>query len=155
MAAPKDRVVAEAPAGYTGEGGLGQRGASGSGAGAAAGPLTGTSLAALAVKFGERQRSPHYLLVKEHQVREGTDTAHPPRRTLFVLNVPPYCSPVSGVGAGPPGGGGHEPRPGGGRAGGRGHLVRSTGPRNLACLGEAAGGEAGVVPESRLVRSVV
>ncbi|KFR08954.1 Ribosomal RNA-processing protein 7 A, partial [Nipponia nippon] len=49
----------------------------------------------LAVKFGERQRSPHCLLVKEHQVREGAGTAPPPRRTLFVLNVPPYCGPDS------------------------------------------------------------
>ncbi|PKU48957.1 hypothetical protein llap_610 [Limosa lapponica baueri] len=67
MAAAKERVVGAAPAGYT----------------------------ALAVKFGERQRSPHYLLVKEHQVREGAGTTHPSRRTLFVLNVPPYCSPDS------------------------------------------------------------
>ncbi|NXJ88013.1 RRP7A protein, partial [Corythaixoides concolor] len=64
MASAEKRVVAAAPAGYT----------------------------ALAVKFGERQRSPHCLLVKEHQVREGAGTTHPPRRTLFVLNVPPYCS---------------------------------------------------------------
>ncbi|XP_064011179.1 ribosomal RNA-processing protein 7 homolog A isoform X2 [Pogoniulus pusillus] len=64
MAAAAKRVAAVAPPGY----------------------------AALAVKFGERQRSPHYLLVKEHQVREGAGTAHPARRTLFVLNVPPYCS---------------------------------------------------------------
>ncbi|KAF1607065.1 hypothetical protein FQV09_0016252, partial [Eudyptes chrysolophus] len=67
MAAAEERVVGAAPAGYT----------------------------ALAVKFGERQRSPHCLLVKEHQVREGAGTTHPPRRTLFVLNVPPYCSPDS------------------------------------------------------------
>ncbi|KAF1478897.1 hypothetical protein FQV18_0011320, partial [Eudyptula minor novaehollandiae] len=67
MAAAEKRVVGAAPAGYT----------------------------ALAVKFGERQRSPHCLLVKEHQVREGAGTTHPPRRTLFVLNVPPYCSPDS------------------------------------------------------------
>ncbi|XP_042648065.1 ribosomal RNA-processing protein 7 homolog A [Tyto alba] len=65
MAAAEERVAGAAPPGYT----------------------------ALAVKFGARQRSPHYLLVKEHQVREGAGTAHPPRRTLFVLNVPPYCSP--------------------------------------------------------------
>ncbi|NXN10144.1 RRP7A protein, partial [Indicator maculatus] len=64
MAAAAERVVAVAPPGYT----------------------------ALAVKFGERQRSPHCLLVKEHQVREGAGTTHPARRTLFVLNVPPYCS---------------------------------------------------------------
>ncbi|KAM9389661.1 ribosomal RNA-processing protein 7 homolog A [Phaethornis superciliosus] len=67
MAPAKERVVGVAPAGYT----------------------------ALAVKFGERQRSSHCLLVKEHQVRDGADTAHPPGRTLFVLNVPPYCSPDS------------------------------------------------------------
>ncbi|NXH20053.1 RRP7A protein, partial [Bucco capensis] len=67
MAPAGERAVGAAPPGYT----------------------------AVAVKFGERQRSPHYLLVKEHQVREGAGTAHPPRRTLFVLNVPPYCSPDS------------------------------------------------------------
>ncbi|XP_061860852.1 ribosomal RNA-processing protein 7 homolog A isoform X1 [Colius striatus] len=66
-AAVEQRVGAAAPAGYT----------------------------ALTVKFGERQRSAHCLLVKEHQVREGAGAAHPPRRTLFVLNVPPYCSPES------------------------------------------------------------
>ncbi|NXI43496.1 RRP7A protein, partial [Galbula dea] len=64
MAAIGERVVGVAPPGYT----------------------------ALAVKFGERQRSPHYLLLKEHQVREGAGSMHPPHRTLFVLNVPPYCS---------------------------------------------------------------
>lgn len=69
--------------------------------------LTGASPTALAVKFGERQRSPHYLLVKEHQVREGAGAVHPPRRTLFVLNVPPYCGPVSAAGrAGEAAGGG-------------------------------------------------
>ncbi|XP_065532747.1 ribosomal RNA-processing protein 7 homolog A isoform X1 [Lathamus discolor] len=67
MAAAVERVVGEAPAGYT----------------------------AVAVKFGARQRCPHYLLVKEHQLREGAGTAHPPHRTLFVLNVPPYCTPGS------------------------------------------------------------
>ncbi|NWY05242.1 RRP7A protein, partial [Nothoprocta ornata] len=51
--------------------------------------------AALAVKFGPRQRSPHCLLVREHRVRDGAGAAHPPRRTLFVLNVPPYCGPES------------------------------------------------------------
>lgn len=76
--------------------GPGRRG----GTGAAGEALTAASPpTALAVKFGERQRSPHYLLVKEHQVREAAGAAHPPRRTLFVLNVPPYCGPVSGAGA--------------------------------------------------------
>lgn len=62
--------------------------------------VTAVSPAALAVKFGERQRSPHCLLVKEHRVREGPGDAHPPARTLFVLNVPPYCGPVSARGDG-------------------------------------------------------
>lgn len=61
-------------------------------AAAAVGCLTRLSPAALAVKFGARQRSPHCLLVKEHRVREGPADTHPPQRTLFVLNVPPYCS---------------------------------------------------------------
>ncbi|XP_046763378.1 ribosomal RNA-processing protein 7 homolog A isoform X1 [Gallus gallus] len=68
MAAAEPRVAVTAPPGYT----------------------------ALAVKFGARQRSPHCLLVKEHRVREGPGDTHPPQRTLFVLNVPPYCSAVSG-----------------------------------------------------------
>ncbi|NXP55953.1 RRP7A protein, partial [Heliornis fulica] len=67
MVPDRERACGEAPAGYT----------------------------ALAVKFGAQQRCPHCLLVKEHQVREGAGAAHPPRRTLFVLNVPPYCSPDS------------------------------------------------------------
>ncbi|XP_034639402.1 ribosomal RNA-processing protein 7 homolog A [Trachemys scripta elegans] len=47
---------------------------------------------AIPVKLSEKQQSPHYLYVKEHKVREGTDTTHPPNRTLFVLNIPPYCT---------------------------------------------------------------
>uniref|UniRef100_A0A8C7EBU6 Uncharacterized protein n=1 Tax=Nothoprocta perdicaria TaxID=30464 RepID=A0A8C7EBU6_NOTPE len=66
MAAAAERVPGAAPAGY----------------------------AALAVKFGPRQRSPHCLLVREHRVRDGAGAAHPPRRTLFVLNVPPTCGPA-------------------------------------------------------------
>ncbi|XP_030403705.1 ribosomal RNA-processing protein 7 homolog A isoform X2 [Gopherus evgoodei] len=47
---------------------------------------------AIPVKLSEKQQSPHYLYVKEHKVREGTDTTYPPNRTLFVLNIPPYCT---------------------------------------------------------------
>lgn len=92
--------------------GPGRRG--GTGTGAVAEALTGASPTALAVKFGARQRSPHYLLVKEHQVREGAGAVYPPRRTLFVLNVPPYCGPVSGAGRLEAGGAGRA----GGAAGG-------------------------------------
>ncbi|KAF7248557.1 hypothetical protein EYD10_05472, partial [Varanus komodoensis] len=44
------------------------------------------------VKFSEKHQSPHYLYVKEHKVREDTDPNRPQNRTLFVLNVPPYCT---------------------------------------------------------------
>ncbi|KAJ6656318.1 hypothetical protein lerEdw1_003821 [Lerista edwardsae] len=47
---------------------------------------------AIPVKFSEKYKSPHYLYVKKHQVREDTDPNRPPDRTLFVLNVPPYCT---------------------------------------------------------------
>uniref|UniRef100_A0A8B9IQ35 Rrp7 RRM-like N-terminal domain-containing protein n=1 Tax=Anser cygnoides TaxID=8845 RepID=A0A8B9IQ35_ANSCY len=98
MAAARQRAAGAAPPGYTGEGRRGGTRRAG-GRGPGAGPLTtAVSPAALAVKFGERQRSPHCLLVKEHRVREGPGDAHPPGRTLFVLNVPPYCGPVSAAG---------------------------------------------------------
>ncbi|XP_053114482.1 ribosomal RNA-processing protein 7 homolog A isoform X1 [Hemicordylus capensis] len=47
---------------------------------------------AIPIKFSEEYQSPHYLYVKEHKVREDTDPNKPPNRTLFVLNVPPYCT---------------------------------------------------------------
>uniref|UniRef100_A0A8D0GJR7 Ribosomal RNA processing 7 homolog A n=1 Tax=Sphenodon punctatus TaxID=8508 RepID=A0A8D0GJR7_SPHPU len=65
MAAPKGkRVSGLAPVGYT----------------------------AIPVKFSEKHQSSHCLYVKEHKVRDGTDPTRPPNRTLFVLNIPPYCS---------------------------------------------------------------
>lgn len=98
MAAAEPRGAGAAPPGYAGEGpGGGGRGLK---APLCERRVTAVSPAALAVKFGERQRSPHCLLVKEHRVREGPGDAHPPARTLFVLNVPPYCGPVSARGDG-------------------------------------------------------
>ncbi|XP_042323706.1 ribosomal RNA-processing protein 7 homolog A isoform X2 [Sceloporus undulatus] len=47
---------------------------------------------AIPVKFSEKHQSPHYLYVKEHKVREDKDRNRPQNRTLFVLNVPPYCT---------------------------------------------------------------
>ncbi|KAH0616823.1 hypothetical protein JD844_028237 [Phrynosoma platyrhinos] len=47
---------------------------------------------AIPVKFSEKHHSPHYLYVKEHKVREDKDHNRPQNRTLFVLNVPPYCT---------------------------------------------------------------
>ncbi|XP_054844948.1 ribosomal RNA-processing protein 7 homolog A [Eublepharis macularius] len=51
-----------------------------------------TGYTAIPVKFSEKHQSPHYLYVKEHKVRENTDPYRPPNRTLFILNVPPYCT---------------------------------------------------------------
>nr|XP_003419773.1 ribosomal RNA-processing protein 7 homolog A [Loxodonta africana] len=47
---------------------------------------------AIPIKFSEKQQASHYLYVREHRVREGTKSAWPQQRTLFVLNVPPYCT---------------------------------------------------------------
>ncbi|XP_010632703.1 ribosomal RNA-processing protein 7 homolog A [Fukomys damarensis] len=47
---------------------------------------------AVPIKFSEKQQASHYLYVREHRVRQGTRSTWPQKRTLFVLNVPPYCS---------------------------------------------------------------
>uniref|UniRef100_A0A8C5L4U9 Ribosomal RNA-processing protein 7 homolog A n=1 Tax=Jaculus jaculus TaxID=51337 RepID=A0A8C5L4U9_JACJA len=47
---------------------------------------------ALPVKFSEQQRASHYLYLRQHRVREGAQSTWPQKRTLFVLNVPPYCT---------------------------------------------------------------
>ncbi|VTJ70405.1 Hypothetical predicted protein [Marmota monax] len=50
------------------------------------------SLPAIPIKFSAKQRASHYLYVREHRVREGTQSTWPQKRTLFVINVPPYCN---------------------------------------------------------------
>ncbi|EHB11282.1 Ribosomal RNA-processing protein 7-like protein A [Heterocephalus glaber] len=50
---------------------------------------------AVPIKFSEKQQASHYLYVREHRVREGAQSTWPQKRTLFVLNVPPYCSEES------------------------------------------------------------
>ncbi|XP_043823124.1 ribosomal RNA-processing protein 7 homolog A isoform X2 [Dromiciops gliroides] len=47
---------------------------------------------AIPIKFSQEQEASHFLYVKEHRVRGGTESCWPSERTLFVLNVPPYCS---------------------------------------------------------------
>ncbi|ELK07948.1 Ribosomal RNA-processing protein 7 like protein A [Pteropus alecto] len=47
---------------------------------------------AVPIKFSEKQQASHYLYMREHRVREGTNSSWPQKRTLFVLNVPPYCT---------------------------------------------------------------
>lgn len=44
----------------------------------------------LPAKFSESSDSCHFLYIKEHKVRDGSDTSRPTDKTLFVLNVPPY-----------------------------------------------------------------
>lgn len=44
----------------------------------------------LPIKFSSESRSHHVLFFKEHKVREH-DERKPPNKTLFVVNVPPYC----------------------------------------------------------------
>ncbi|XP_046403642.1 ribosomal RNA-processing protein 7 homolog A isoform X2 [Ischnura elegans] len=46
------------------------------------------------LKFSKENTAQHSLYVKEHSVREKTESK-PPHRTLFVLNVPPYCTEES------------------------------------------------------------
>ncbi|XP_032972730.1 ribosomal RNA-processing protein 7 homolog A [Rhinolophus ferrumequinum] len=47
---------------------------------------------AIPIKFSEKQQACHYLYVREHRVREGITSSWPQKRTLFILNVPPYCT---------------------------------------------------------------
>lgn len=48
----------------------------------------------LSLKFSPSSLSQHKLYVKEHKVRDEKSSQRPLDRTLFVLNVPPYCSEV-------------------------------------------------------------
>nr|XP_033785886.1 ribosomal RNA-processing protein 7 homolog A [Geotrypetes seraphini] len=47
---------------------------------------------AIPIKFSKKSQSHHFLYVKEHRVREELDPTRPQDRTLFILNVPPYCT---------------------------------------------------------------
>lgn len=48
--------------------------------------------AVLSVQFNSSSAAQHKLYVKEHKVRDEKSSHRPLDRTLFVLNVPPYCS---------------------------------------------------------------
>ncbi|XP_072167637.1 ribosomal RNA-processing protein 7 homolog A-like [Diadema setosum] len=43
------------------------------------------------VKFNEKSKAGHLMYCKEHSVKESDDIK-PSHRTLFVVNVPPYCN---------------------------------------------------------------
>ncbi|XP_071107516.1 ribosomal RNA-processing protein 7 homolog A-like [Haliotis cracherodii] len=53
-------------------------------------PVTVQGFTVVPLKFSE-DKTAHCLYLKEHSVREN-DSSHPRNRTLFVLNVPPYCN---------------------------------------------------------------
>nr|XP_020480598.1 ribosomal RNA-processing protein 7 homolog A [Monopterus albus] len=46
----------------------------------------------LSLQFSPDSAAQHQLFVKEHKVRAEKSSGRPLDRTLFVLNVPPYCS---------------------------------------------------------------
>ena len=46
------------------------------------------------IRFTSKSKSGHVLYYKEHNVR-GSSRLTPADRTIFVLNVPPYCNQVS------------------------------------------------------------
>ena len=48
----------------------------------------------LPLKIKKESKCFHYLYVKEHSVRESI-ASKPKDKTLFVLNIPPYCEMVS------------------------------------------------------------
>ena len=50
-------------------------------------------LTAFPVKFSAESTTQHWLFYKEHSVREK-NASKPSNRTLFIINVPQYCSEV-------------------------------------------------------------
>ncbi|CAL9693633.1 unnamed protein product [Knipowitschia caucasica] len=46
----------------------------------------------ISLKFCSSSEAEHKLYVKEHKVRDEKSSRRPLDRTLFVLNVPPYCT---------------------------------------------------------------
>ncbi|XP_052070849.1 ribosomal RNA-processing protein 7 homolog A-like [Mytilus californianus] len=48
----------------------------------------------LQTRFTDQSKTGHYLYVKEHAAKDQ-DARRPPERTLFVVNIPPYCTKES------------------------------------------------------------
>lgn len=53
-----------------------------------------TFVSVLTLQFNSDSAAQHNLYVKEHKVRAEKSSHRPMDRTLFVLNIPPYCSEV-------------------------------------------------------------
>lgn len=47
----------------------------------------------ICVKFNEKCSSYHFLYFKKHSMRDE-DATKPSDKTLFVVNIPPYCTKV-------------------------------------------------------------
>lgn len=56
--------------------------------------LTEPLFSVLSLQFSTDSVAQHKICVKEHRVRAEKTTQRPLDRTLFVLNIPPYCSEV-------------------------------------------------------------
>lgn len=56
-----------------------------------------TLFAVLSLQFSSDSVAQHKLYVKEHKVRAEKSSHRPLDRTLFVLNIPPYCSEVQSM----------------------------------------------------------
>ncbi|XP_021937758.1 ribosomal RNA-processing protein 7 homolog A isoform X2 [Zootermopsis nevadensis] len=56
---------------------------------------------AFPVKFSAESTTQHWLYYKEHSVREK-NSSKPTNRTLFIINVPPYCNKKPSAGTTPP-----------------------------------------------------
>ena len=52
-------------------------------------------ISVIPLKVKEDSKTSHYLYVKEHLVRDNNQQK-PRNKTLFVINVPPYCTEVNG-----------------------------------------------------------
>lgn len=53
-----------------------------------------TFVSVLTLQFNSDSVAQHNLYIKEHKVRAEKSSHRPMDRTLFVLNIPPYCSEV-------------------------------------------------------------
>ncbi|XP_067830830.1 ribosomal RNA-processing protein 7 homolog A [Heptranchias perlo] len=58
----------------------------------AAGVRVPRGFSVIRVRFWAGSRASHHLYLKEHRVRGASDVTRPQDRTLFVLNLPPYCT---------------------------------------------------------------
>lgn len=59
-------------------------------------PVSALGFQVVGLRFRAESKAAHQLLFKQHSVRTHSDSK-PPDRTLFIVNVPPYCTEDSFV----------------------------------------------------------